>query len=55
MKSFWKDIKKNYDTRLPLHPWLINVLVRKIFVICGRLIHKKLLNIVDSSKSKESV
>ena len=20
MKSFWKDIKKNYDTRLPLAP-----------------------------------
>ena len=55
MTSFWKDIKKNYDTRLPLAPMVDKCIGEKDICDMWQAHYKKLLNSVDSSKSKESV
>ena len=55
MTSFWKGIKKNYDTRLPLAPMVDKCIDEKDICDMWQAHYKKLLNSVDSSKSKESV
>ena len=55
MTPFCKDIKKNYDTRLPLAPMVDKCIREKDVCDMWQAHYKKLLNSVDSSKSKESV
>ena len=55
MTSFWKDIKKNYDTRLPPAPMVDKCIGEKDICDMWQAHYKKLLNSVDSSKSKKSV
>ena len=55
MTSFWKDIKNNYNTRFPLAPMVDNCIGEKDICDMWQAHYKKLLNNVDSSKSKESV
>ena len=55
MTSFWKDINNNYDTRLPLAPMVDKCIGGKDICDMWQAHYKKLLNSVDSSKSKESV
>ena len=55
MTLFWKDIKKNYDTRLPLAPMVDKCIDEKDICDMWQAHYKKLLNCLDSSKSKKSV
>ena len=55
MTPFWKDIKRNYDTKLPLAPMVDKCIGEKDICDMWRAHYKKLLNSVDSFKSKESV
>ena len=55
MTSFSKNIKNNYDTRLSFAPMINKRIGEKDICDMWQVYYKKLLNSVDSSKSKESV
>ena len=55
MTSFWKGIKKNYNSRVSLAPMIDNCIGEKDICDMGQAHYKDLLNSVESSKSKEFV
>ena len=54
MTSFWKGIKKNYNSKVPLAP-MINNCVGEDICDMWQAHYKDLLNSVESFKSKEFV
>ena len=55
MTSFWKGIKKNYNSKVPLAPMINNCVGEKDICDMWQAHYKDLLNSVESFKSKEFV
>ena len=55
MTSFWKGIKKNYSSKVPLAPIINNCVGEKDICDMWQAHYKDLLNSVESFKSKEFV
>ena len=55
MTSFWKGIKKNYNSKIPLAPMISNCVGEKDVCDMWQAHYKDLLNSVESFKSKEFV
>ena len=55
MTSFWKDIKNNYNSKVPLAPMINNCDGEKDICDMWQAHYKDLLNSVESFKSKEFV
>ena len=55
MTSFWKGIKKNYNSKVSLAPMINNCVGEKDICDMWQVYYKDLLNSVESIKSKEFV
>ena len=55
MTSFWKDVKKDNNTRVPLAPMVDNCIGDKEICDMWQTHYKQLLNSLETSSSKKFV